>query len=413
MSLLVRLTLGFSLLSPAMVLANNIDYAQCGVPVCDIQETMTSLRAMTGDKRGMYALNLKNTHKDATDLVVLENLRAAGLEIKKLFAELNDEAWVRNAASDLVNTAIFNLAKFSEIDGERLGRLYTELNNQTFRYNMLSHWQGVLSKQEDSKAIEQLIMFADTARAHSVKVGDEDWVPRAASVFISEATVKLTNLDPAHEGLYNVDVHSSLKYIDALNFDRVAVLDSSSSKNLVIALINTRLRVIVHSFSQAEIMGNTVTGLSLSTGEIATKFTMTLNRQTGEVVGTLESTTNGASTFSGNQLVSSRSVFAGELPVPLTDKDVLGTMSGVLGGVKGKLTVSSFKENVYSATFASDTGSIFLNFQGKFFPKKGVLGLTSGEKLKLTISLRNKSWSGFSFSTTTGTHSKATFSTIE
>src|SRR5690606_3417783 len=136
-------------------------------------------------------------------------------------------------------------------------------------------------------------------------------------------------------------------------------------------------------------------------------------RQTGEVDGMLESTRHGVTEFSGTQLVSTRSVFAGTPSQEVTVKDILGTMTGELGGVKGKLTIKSFKENVFSATFTSKNGSILINFQGKFYAKKGVLSFTSADKIKLTMSLRDNQWSGLSFSTTSGTHSKATFSTIK
>lgn len=413
MSLIVKLALGLTLITPVAGMANGFTYEMCDVPVCNIQDTISSLRKMNSDQRGMYAINLTNKHKDSTDVKVLENLREFGKELKVLFVELGDADWVKRAAGDMINAAVFNLAKFSEINGEQLGKFYSELSNQTFRYNLISFWQSNLVKMENVKEIQELIVFADLARAHSVKVGDEDWVPRAAKSLISEATVKLVNLDPMHEGLYDVEVHGALKYIDGLAFDRIAVLDSSSSKNLVVALINTRLRVIVHTFNNAEMMGNTITGLLLSTGEMATRFSMGLDRSTGMVEGTLESTKNGMTSFSGKQLVSTRTVFDGTIVAPLTEKDILGTMQGELGGIKGNLSVRSFKENVYSATFVSDTGSILLHFQGKFFPKKGVLSLTSNEKIKLTMSLRNKNWSGFSFSTTTGTHSKAVFSTVK
>jgi hypothetical protein len=410
MSLLVKIALGLCLSAPSMVV-----FAQtttCGVPVCSIQETLTQLRAMNADQRGMFAINLKGTHKDSMDQKVLENLYNVGLEMKALSIEFKDEDWILRAASDLVNTAVYNLARTGEVNGQRLARFYGELSTQSFRYNLITHWQAKLSAIEESSVIEELIVFADSARNQSTQLGDEDWVPRAATAFISEATIKLTSLDPAHEGLYNVEVHGAALYVRGLAFDRVAVLDSSSSKNLVIALINTRLKIIVHTFAQAEILGNSISGLSLSNGEMATKFTMTLDRQSGNVSGSLESTKNGVVEFSGTQLASTRSVFAGAVSRVLTQKDVIGTLNGELAGVKGKLTIASFKESVYSATFVSDTGSIVLNFQGKFFPKKGVLGLTSSDKIKLTLSWRNEAWSGFSFSTTTGTASKATFSAV-
>lgn len=410
MSFLSNLALGLCLMTPVVSFAQAVE--MCDVPVCSIQDTIAQMRSMTADQRGMYALSLKNTHKDATDQKVLENLYQASMEMKALVAELKDADWIQRAASDLFNTTVLNLAKHSEVDGARMGHYYTELTNATSRYALISHWQTKLSTEEDVDVLKELIIFADAARTHSAKISDEDWIPRAATSLISEITIKLTNLDPAHEGLYDVTVHSN-KGIDALAFDRIAVLDSSSSKNLVVALINTRLRVIVHTFSQAEIMGNTVTGLALSNGEMATKLSLTLDRQTGDVDGTIQSTRHGVTKFSGRQLVSTRSVFAGTAPRGLSSKDVLGTMRGELAGVQGHMTINSFKENVYSATFISDTGSIILNFQGKFFAKRGVLSLTSADKVKLTLSLRDHMWSGFSFSTTTGTHSEASFSTVE
>lgn len=410
-SFLVGSTICLSLLIPAVGFSYDSLNLSCDVPVCSISDTMTQLRGMTGDQRGMFALNLKNQYKDSTDQKVLANLRESGLQMKALFQELGDEDWVQRAAADLVAGAVYNLAKLSH-DGAELVSYYKELSNQTFRFNLITHWQSQLKTIEDLELLQQLIIFADGARAHSIAINDEDWVPRQASTLMSELTIKLTQLDPVHEGLYSVEVHGNNKSIDALAFDRIAVLDSSSSKNLVVAFINSRLRVIVHTFSQAEIMGNTVKGISMPSGAPATRFSFELDRRTGMISGSVEST-NDTMDFTGTQLESTRTVFAGKAPHEVSQKDIIGTMIGEMGGVKGKLTIRSFQENVYSATFVSDTGSIVLNFQGKFFPKNAVLSLTSNEKVKLTMSLREAGWSGFSFSTTTGTSSKATFSTVK
>ena len=235
------------------------------------------------------------------------------------------------------------------------------------------------------------------------------------SSFISEITIKLTNLDPAHEGLYNVTLTDASQAVGVLPFDRIAVLDSSSAKNLVVSFINSKLKVTVYSYTNAEINGNKVSGLFLSHGDMANRFSFELNRKTGEVVGSIESTQHDKIDFAGTQLFSTRSVFAGKSPKEVTAKDILGSMKGELAGVKGTLTIRSFRENVYSATFAADTGSLVINFQGKFFSKNAVLSLTSNDKIKLTLSLRNNEagtavWQGASFSVTNGTTSKASFS---
>jgi hypothetical protein len=235
---------------------------------------------------------------------------------------------------------------------------------------------------------------------------------------ISDITIKLTQLDPAHEGLYDVTLTDASQLVGVLPFDKIAVLDSSSEKNLVVSFINSKLKVVVYSYSKAEISGNHVSGLFLSSGDMANRFNFDLNRQTGSVVGSIESTTHDRIDFSGSQLFSTRSVFAGKAPKAVTAKDILGSMKGELAGVKGTLTVRSFMENVYSATFVADKGSLVINFQGKFFAKNAVLTLTSNSKIKLTLSLRANDagiaeWQGASFSVVNGTTSKATFSTIK
>ncbi|MBA2405839.1 MAG: hypothetical protein H0V66_13770 [Bdellovibrionales bacterium] len=416
----IQFTFLLAMLSPAFAQTTTVDagIATCGVPVCSMSEQMTALKAMNSDQRGMFALNMKAKFKDTTDTKVLENILELSKELNALSVERKDEDWVIRAAVDLTNTIIFNLAKFSEVNGENLVAFYKKFGTQTSRYNLIAHWQTQLVKIEDAKVLNELVTFAEGARNHSVSVNDEEWVPRAATSLITEITIKLTHLDPIHEGLYDVTLTDASQSVGILPFDRIAVLDSSSAKNLVVNFINSKLKVIVYTYNNAEISGNTVSGLFLSTGEMANRFKFELNRKTGEVSGLIESTKHDKIEFSGKQLFSTRTVFAGKAPKEVSSKDIIGTLSGELAGVKGTLTIRSFRENVYSAIFTSSTGSIVLNFQGKFFPKNAVLSLTSGDKVKLVLSLRENengdaTWNGASFSTTTGTSTKASFNTLK
>jgi hypothetical protein len=385
----------------------------CDVAICDIPAKMTELRAKNGDQRGMYAINLKAQYKDATETAVLLNLQEAGMAMKQLFAELKDEDWVVRAASDLVNHVVLSLAKYSEINGEALAGYYRALDGQTSRYALITHWQSQLTNIEVASELNELVVFAANARERSTEVGDEDWVGRAATTLITDITIKLTSLDPVHEGVYDVAMTDASLALGTLAFDKMAVLDSSSSKNLVVVFINSKLRVTAHSFTNAEIKGNEVTGLVLSNGDISKRVSFTINRTTGAVSGAIESTKTDTIEFSGTQAFSTRQVFAGKTPRAITQNDVLGTLNGQLAGINGKLAIKSFLTNIYSATFTSDNGSIVMSFQGKFYPKSGVLSLTSAEKLKLVVSLREKNgveaWSGFSFSTVTGKVIPATF----
>lgn len=410
----IQITILLGMLSPAFAQTT----PSCEVPVCSISEEMTTLRTMNGDQRGTYAMNLKAKYKDSTDTKVLENLYNLSNELIALSTELKDEDWVLRASVDLKNTVLTNLAKFSEINASKLTGYYKAFGTPASRFNLITFWQSQLTKIEDVAALNELVTFAENARDISISLNDEDWIPRQATSFISEITIKLTNLDPAHEGLYNVSLTDASQAVGVLPFDRIAVLDSSSAKNLVVAFINSKLKVTVYSYNNAEISGNKVSGLFLSNGDMANRFSFELNRKTGEIAGAIESTKHDKIEFSGAQLFSTRTVFAGAAPKEVTTKDILGSMKGELAGVKGTLTIRSFRENVYSAIFAADTGSLVINFQGKFFPKNAVLSLTSNDKIKLTLSLRNNDsgiaeWKGASFSVTTGTTTNASFSTVK
>lgn len=417
MKKLILSTVLLGMLSPVFAQSTSVA-TNCGLPVCSMSEQMTALRTMNSDQRGMYSINLKAQYKDASDTKVLENLYTLSNELIALSTEVKDEDWVLRAAVDLKNTIVTNLAKFSVVNGFKLVSFYKEFGTPTSRYNLISYWQTQLVNIENVTALNELVIFAEGARDHSVSMNDEDWIPRAATSLITDITIKLTQLDPAHEGLYDVTLNDASQAVGVLPFDKIAVLDSSSSKNLVVSFINSKLKVIVYSYSNAEISGNKVSGLFLSTGDMANRFSFELNRRTGDVVGSIESTKHDKIEFSGTQLFSTRSVFAGVAPKEVTAKDIIGSMKGELAGVKGTLTIRSFRENVYSATFTANTGSLVINFQGKFFPRNAVLSLTSNDKIKLTLSLRNNEaesaqWQGASFSVTTGATSKATFSPVK
>ena len=389
----------------------------CGVPVCSISAQISELRSMNGDQRGMFAINLMNQHKNSSDPAVLQNLYDLSTEMYALSTELKDEDWVLRASYDLKNTAVFNLAKFSEVDVDKLVSYYKEFATQTFRYNLIAHWTTELSNIEDVTVLNELVVFAEGARDHSWSVADEDWIPRAATSLISQITIKLTSLDPVHEGLYNVALTDASQAVGILPFDKVAVLDSSSDKNLVVSFINSKLKMIVYTFNHAEISGNKIKGTGATANGMSTSFSLEVDRQSGEVVGSIFTTVHDQIDFTGKQLFSTRSVFAGKVPTELSKNNILGTLKGELAGVRGSLKIKSFRENVYSATFVSNSGSIVINFTGRFYHKNGVISLTSKDQLKLTLSLRENAegevlWQGASFSVKSGTYSKATFSPL-
>ena len=407
----IKASLLFVLLTPvSFVFAQD---QSCDVPVCDIQAQMLQLRNADHNARGMFGINLMEKYKDSQDVNILNNLYRVGKQLKSLNEELGDEGWVKRAATDLINAVVLGLAKYSQVNADQFTSFYKQLEDQNARFAMVSHWTSELENIENVKTFEALIVFADNASEVSVALGDDDWVARAANELVSEATIKLIALDPTHEGLYAVRVSETSLNNGAFSFDRVAVLDSSSEDNLVVVFINTKLRHTVYSYSHTTIKGNTVKGTFLSNADLANSFSFELDRSTGGIQGSI-TTTSEVVEFKGEQIYSTNEVFRGESPLELEYDDILGQMQGKMAGISGTLSVRSFRPGIYSASFISDSGSIVLHFQGKFFPQNGVLSLTYGNEVKLTLALREVNgeiaWYGSSFSTTTATVSAAKFS---
>lgn len=410
-----KLFAGASLLFAMNSFAGPLDNGTetCGVPVCNVSETVAALSDVDGNKRGMYALSLMEQYKNSKNLEVLQNLYQAGVELRELYATMQDDSWVWRSANDLVSTSLLSLAKYSTVNGDKFSEYYKLLDGQGSRYSMISYWAGQLETIEDVATLEELVKFAAVAREHSVEQEDESWVPRAASEFLSNITIKLTNLDPAHEGVYTVSVSEEALANGIFPFDKVTVLDSSSSKNLVVSFINSKFKKVVYSYSNAEMHGNTIIGKVQNNGSLANQFELTFDRTTRVVSGTIKTTNTVDINFAGEQTYSTSQNFHGVVPYNVSSDQVIGTMNGSLAGLQGTLAVKSFSKNVYSATFTSDSGAIILHFQGKYFSQNGVLSLTSNNSVKLTLSFRStdtgSAWVGNTFSTRGGKVTEAYF----
>lgn len=383
----------------------------CEVPVCDIEQTVTELTELNENQRYNFVNKLVVAHKESKDPVVLENLIAAADAFKKLSKQLGDADWVVRESSTLANNSIFNLAKYSEVNAQKMTALFKRLDNATKRYEVIAYWQGEISSIENVSILNELVIFADNAKEHTLSVGDEDWIPRAAGKLASDTTVKLTSLDPVHEGVYKVSIEGEARKY--LAFDQVVILDSSSEKNLMVYFLNTRFNRVVFSYRDTLIVGNTIKGKTLPNNDMSSQFSLSFDRQTGDIKGIINTTRSKNIYFSGKQVFTNRTVFQGATPYMLEPNDAIGDFVGQIYGVKGVLSIESFSPNKYSASFVADNGALVIDFQGKFFPKNGVISLTHGNKVKLTIALRETDagvvWRGYSYSTQNGKVVEATF----
>ncbi len=385
--------------------------AVCGVPVCSVVDTMAALTELDENQRYNYTNKLVYTYVDSQDVKILKNLLTAAADIKALTIKMGDADWVTREASTLANNSILNLAKYDVVKADKMLNLFKQLDNATKRYEVIAYFQGQLNNIENLNTLNELVAFAEGAKDYTVQMGDEDWIPRAAASLASDITIKLTALDPAHEGVYTVSVVEGDEKI--LDFDKVVVLDSSSEENLVVNFMNSKLNTIVFSYTHSTIVGSTIKGKLVSNGSLSSKFELKINRATGAIKGTINTTRSNTIVFKGTQNFSTRTIFAGKVPYSLSANSAIGDIKGEILGIKGTLSVKSFLPNVYSASFVADNGLVVIDFQGKFFAKNGVLTLTHKNKIKLALSLRETAegimWRGVSYSTTNGKVIEASF----
>jgi len=384
----------------------------CGVPVCDIDITIEALTELNENQRYNYANKLVRAYADEKQPEILNNLKESAIPMRDLSKSLEDADWVIRESSTLLNNSIFNLAKYSDINTENLIDLFSQLDNQAKRYEVISYWQGRILKVENISDLSSLVAFSMKAAVISKEAGDEAWVARAAKALASEITVKLTNLDPAHEGVFGVKITSD--DTKTISFDKVIILDSTSEKNLVVKFINSKFNKVAFEYSQAKLVGNEISASFISNGSLSSSVKLTYDRFTGAVSGTIQTTKTAQITFEGSQEFSTREIFNTQsAPMTLTENDIVGETRGEILGLKGTLSIRSFSPQSYAVHFVADNGFIVLDFVGKFFAKTGVLSVTHKNKVKLVLALKDVDgelkWAGKSFSTTNGKVNTATF----
>lgn len=376
----------------------------CGIPVCSLEATTSALSELDENKRYNYTNMLVSSYKDSADINTLENLVSAANAIKELTTVAGDADWVVREASTLLNNSIFNLAKYSDVDAANLIQLFAQLDNQTKRYEVISYWQNAVSEIENISDLSELVAFASQAANISASKGDEDWVPRAANSLASQITIKLTDLDPAHEGVYSVSITNAQS--NKMGFDKVVILDSTSEKNLVVKFINSKYNKVAYEYSNAKIVGSKISGKMVSNASLSSTVELEYDRSSGAISGTIQTTQSTPIEFSGTQNFSASSVFAGEVAAELDGDSIVGEMNGSILGIPGTMSIRSFSPGVYSVHFAANNGLIVMDFVGKFFKKNGVLSVTYRNQVKLVMSLRvvdgQNKWTGNTFSTTNG-----------
>lgn len=389
------------------------DAPSCDVPVCNMGKTLEELKSLNENERYNYVVKLSQKYADSTDVKVLENLLALSRQLKELSLEMGDADWVVREISTLGGHAIFGLAKYSEIKALKLGGLYKMIEIPAKRYEIIAYYHAMVESIEDLSVLSEVIEFGKIANSHSIAINDEGWIVRAADSLAAEATIRLVSLEPSHEGVFEIE---ATRPDGMLPIDKIVILDSSSERNLVVNFISSKYNQVVLSYARSTIVGNKIEGKVMGSDGMSSKFEITLDRLTGKVSGIIQTTRTGSIHFEGDRAFTVKELYTGSSPWALGETDVIGTMEGEIMGVKGMLAIQSFEKNVFSASFMAEDRELSIDYQGKFYPKSGILALTHKNKVKLVLALRKDGdiaeWKGVTFSITNGNVRSASFSPI-
>lgn len=375
----------------------------CGVPFCDIEQALISLQQdyTPGEQRSL-AKKLAKKYRNENDLEVLNNLYHFADGMLALFTSIHKEEWILNSAKNFLDQILTRMMKISDPNSPRLTEYYKKMSSSGSRSDALKYWLKKVPTISTTSEILNLIQFAKESKKHGRSIGDASWMIRRATRLIVNLTVRLNEIDPVYEGIYEVKIAEG-NPAKLLPFDRIIVLETGDSwQNLMVTFYNKRLKRVIHSFGNVGIEGNLVSGVIMGSDRLAVSFEFNFERSSRTITGRVVDTTMAtAVAFSGKQTFSTEGIFPDKVPASSAIYEKLGKVpgtltmfSGKLGKVPGTLMIKSFVKGIYSATFTTLDGKDYMHFQGRHLPEQGVLALTSNNDFKLFITLKDDGGNG-------------------
>lgn len=369
----------------------------CSLPVCDIPAKISELKTQSQNDRYNFITLLRNQYKKESQRDALENLKQFGLEAKKLFIEVNEEKWLVREAALLVDDSAEKIAKLVP-DFLVISDNFSLLSAEEARYRVIKYWCDQVETFEDSKTLNELLLFADFALKLTTKLQDSEYVSNQATVLLNALTQQYTIVTPIHEGVYQITfkepvldiLPNRLTLIATFQYDGlIAAFSSSTNGNVQFLFKNV---VTLNGLKVLTATLNTPTG-SMS-------MDAQLDPESGVIFGKIESAQLGTMNFLGQRIISPANVPNSEVAIA----KLPARLNAMLGNVSGILRLREIRPGAYSAFFVSnDVIPIRIDFSGKFFPKKGILTLSRnsglGVYLKLVMSKRTDGlWQGFGYS---------------
>lgn len=358
----------------------------CTLPVCDIDARIEELKSLAQDARFKAAKDLRAQYKKSRDSVAWENLLVFGEKLAELSRSMQDDDWVLNEALGLADDAVLALLKFRQpVEVQYLMPLFKKLSGEGGRYSAIMAWSDLVPKLEDRDTLSELLKFGSEAQKYSISIEDPEWIAQAAGRLASLATARLVAMDPAHEGVYEIQSQCTgprcANYPRMKNMIVMETTTSSGGQGLVITFPMEFGGTPAYSFYSAAFRDGPeqVVASSSAAGPASPRpaeLKVLFSRATGEVRGLLRDTRSTTSwKFTGKPiyrvLSTQTQTTRGETPKP---EEVPGIYEVELGNLKSQLVIRQTMDRTFYASLVNS--SYTLDFKiGQYIPAKSFLSL--------------------------------------
>lgn len=414
------------ILSLAILAALNssVAFAQnCGLPVCNVPATVQGLRTKSQGERYNQILALGRVANRSQKAAELSNIRDFARAAAAVFIELEEEKWLITAAKNLAQTCTQGLAAYSPVQADLLMGYFVDLPYEQNRYEILQHWEVKAKEMETRQELAELSRYFGEARRYCEQIEDGDYVIQVIKKAEQTLIERTFALQPIYEGVYSIQsTCEGSDRCDVLKVDRLVMVDTLGLEKLKVSFLKAASGISVFAFTGVAVGegGTELTAISRYTGigsltRLELKFDVITRKLTGKI-----ETPEFVMHFTGTPVNGSAPIEVIEaqratppvspIPVAVFDTSLVGTY----GGMAARLKVNVFDDDEVGATlFLGENGQYRLPFQnGRFYPKTGVLVLTSERPnmvtIKIVVSLKWTAGSGevvakgVSFLTTSG-----------
>ena len=284
-----------ALVSGSSLLGGGV-WAGCPLPICDVDQSVAEMRAMTKSTREHFVLEnfpeLTKKYGASKDPAVWTNLLQYSTQSRNLFVELKDEDFLSREAVALVDLAYFGLHQYGPATIENLSETYRGFSRTGGRFQALQSWETI-DKAEDYQKVLVVLRFLLFAKEYSISKQDPDWVLREIKQVSDQASARLSQLDPILEGAYSIQLipigpTKDLCILD-LRVDGLMIGDSMTGDGIVAALMSEYGEYALFKNVLYSEAGTVASSESISSG-MASKLKLKIDRESGSVQGTFTST---------------------------------------------------------------------------------------------------------------------------